>query len=151
MEIVVSRVDELPSDIKPEILEASIREDFSPIQWLIADWLDGKNQFSLPGESFYEARTQGRLIGVCGINQDPYAESNTKAGRIRRLYVLPEFRRRGVGTKLIMRVVEDAHLHFPEINLRAYDKGSATFFEVVGFIRNDEDSNRTHWMAIEES
>jgi N-acetylglutamate synthase-like GNAT family acetyltransferase len=149
MDIVINRVDVLPEDIHSEVLEASIREGFSPIQWLIDHWQEGKNRFSLPGEALYEARINGHLVGVCGINQDPYADGRSRAGRIRRLYVLPEYRRNGVGRKLVLKAVEDAHSHFAEANLRTFDQGSAKFFESIGFTGIEGDPNRTHRITIE--
>lgn len=149
MDIVINRMNELPSDISSELLQASIEEDFAPIQWLIEHWREGQNQFSLPGEALYEARHGDRLIGVCGINQDPYVDSKLRLGRIRRLYVLPEFRRQGAGRKLVLRAIEEAHSHFSEINLRTLDKQSAKFFEAIGFVKVEGDSSRTHRMVID--
>jgi N-acetylglutamate synthase-like GNAT family acetyltransferase len=148
MDIVINRLDGLPPDIGFELLQASIRENFSPIQWLIDQWKDGQNQFSLPGEALYEARDGDRLIGVCGINQDPYVDSKLRLGRIRRLYVLPEYRRQGVGRKLVLRATVDAHSHFSEINLRTFDTQSAKFFEAIGFVMVEGNAQKTHQMFI---
>jgi N-acetylglutamate synthase-like GNAT family acetyltransferase len=148
MDIVINRLDGLPPDISFELLQASIRENFSPIQWLIDRWKDGQNQFSLPGEALYEARDGDQLIGICGINQDPYVNSELRLGRIRRLYVLPEYRRKGVGRKLVMRAIADAHSHFSEINLRTFDIQSARFFEAIGFAMVEGNAHKTHQMFI---
>jgi GNAT superfamily N-acetyltransferase len=150
MDIVINRLDGLPTDISYELLQASILEDFAPVQWLIEHWREGNNQFSLPGEALYEARHGVRLIGICGINQDPYGNSELSLGRIRRLYVLPEYRRQGVGRKLVLRAIGDAHSHFSEINLRTFDKQSAKFFEAIGFVRVEGKAHKTHQLFIEE-
>ena len=93
-----------------------------------------KKTFSLPGESFYEARVNGRLVGVCGLNLDPYG-TDLSLGRLRRLYVLPELRRKGVGRLLVSRVLKDACTHFQIVRLMTLDNHSALFFEALGFSR----------------
>jgi GNAT superfamily N-acetyltransferase len=133
-DICISRVHTLPPDLDRELVPASVREGFEPVRWLHDDWEAGTNRFSAPGEAFYVARVDGRLVGVCGVNRDPFVDDPT-VGRLRRLYVLPEFRRRGVGRQLVERALQDAGEHFDVVRLRTTDARSAAFFEVVGFTR----------------
>lgn len=113
------------------------------LRWLLEDWEKGTNRFSEPGEALYEARIDGRLVGVCGLNLDPYVEDAT-SGRLRRLYVLPEFRRRGVGRSLVLRALEDAHSTFRVVRLRTINEQSAAFFESLGFVRVQGLENCSH-------
>jgi N-acetylglutamate synthase-like GNAT family acetyltransferase len=133
-EITISRVHTLPPDLDEELVPASVHEGFEPLQWLCADWEAGANRFSGPGEAFYVARVHGRLAGVCGMNRDPFVDDPT-VGRLRRLYVLPEFRRRAVGRRLVERALREATEHFGVVRLRTTDARSAAFFEALGFIR----------------
>jgi hypothetical protein len=38
----------------------------------LEEWSDGSNRFDQPGEAFYIASDGGRVIGMCGLNIDPY-------------------------------------------------------------------------------
>lgn len=122
-------------------------EGFKPIQWLRDDWEAGTNRFSQPGEAFYTARMERRLVGVCGVNQDPFAQE-AKIARLRRLYVIPELRRRGIGRQLVKRALEDAAKYFEVIRLRTVDPNSAAFFEAVGFTKVKGDESATHLKAL---
>ena len=145
--ICIQRVVNLPMDIHQELSIASSREGFPSINWLIDEWTNGKNTFSLPGESFYEARVNGRLVGVCGLNLDPYG-TDLSLGRLRRLYVLPELRRKGVGRLLVSRVLKDAHGHFKVVRLMTLDNHSALFFEALGFSKVIGEERVSHTIQL---
>src|SRR5262249_23887642 len=38
------------------------------------DWESGANRFDGPGEVLFEARVGSRLVGICGLDRDPYAQ-----------------------------------------------------------------------------
>ena len=145
--IEVLRVDSLPDDLDRELAAAAAEEGFSPLLWLKAQWADGTNRFSEPGEAFFVARAGARLVGVCGLNRDPYARGHA-SGRLRRLYVLPEFRRRGVGRCLVLAALDHAHGHFDAVNLRTLDPRSAAFFETLGFARVEGVQSVTHTRLV---
>jgi N-acetylglutamate synthase-like GNAT family acetyltransferase len=136
----------MPADLAEELIPASVKEGFSPIRWLREQWDSGTNRFSEPGEALYIARLGGRLVGVCGLNRDPFAR-DSGTGRLRRLYVLPEVRRRGIGRVLVLRVLEDAQDHFARVNLRTLDDQSVLFFEALGFARLDGAEGATHMIS----
>lgn len=146
-EIAIERVKQLPADLDLELAPAAVGEAFAPIQWLKEQWLDGINRFSQPGEAFYVARIDGRLVGVCGLNRDPY-DKGSSSGRLRRLYVLPEFRRKGIGRKLVLCALEEARPHFTVANLRTLDDESAAFFVAIGFQKVENNEGHTHSKAI---
>jgi N-acetylglutamate synthase-like GNAT family acetyltransferase len=146
-EIAIERVKQLPADLDMELVPASVGEAFAPIQWLKEQWRDGSNQFSQPGEAFYVARIDGRLVGVCGLNRDPYVKESS-SGRLRRLYVLPDFRRKGIGRRLVLCALEEARPHFAVVNLRTFDDESAAFFEAIGFQKVENNEGLTHRKAI---
>jgi GNAT superfamily N-acetyltransferase len=62
--------------------------------------VSGTNRFNKRGEAIFAASAAGALIGVCGLNVDPYA-SDPRVGRVRHLYVLSGFRQLGVGRQLV--------------------------------------------------
>jgi N-acetylglutamate synthase-like GNAT family acetyltransferase len=141
--IDIQRLETLPPDFDEEVMPESIREGFRPIQWLREDWEKGVNRFSEPGEAFYAARVEGRLVGVCGVNRDPFDEAS-HVGRLRRLYVLPRYRRMGVGCQLVNHALKGANKHFTVVRLRTLDDQSAGFFESLGFRSVSGNKDFTH-------
>lgn len=116
-------------------------ESFSFIDRLLDDWRDGSNRFDGKGECFLQLMVAETLVAVGGINRDPYStESNI--GRIRHVYVRPEFRRSGVGRVLLDALLERA-THFKRLRLRANDERAFRFYESLGFVPSNE-PNATH-------
>jgi N-acetylglutamate synthase-like GNAT family acetyltransferase len=148
--IIIEQVLVLPSDLDQEVVPASVREGFEPITWLRDHWVSGENRFAEEGEAFYVARSEGRLVGVCGVNRDPHTTSDS-VGRLRRLYVLPGIRRMGVGTLLVERAISDARSHFTVVRLRTLDEQSASFFEAIGFTQVENQEEATHEMPLKAS
>lgn len=114
---------------------------------LIAEWLDGKNRFTLAGERAYVARIGDRICAVGGLNRDPYARDAT-IGRVRRLYVAVEDRRRGIGTAIIDRLLSDACGTYSWLHLRTHDVGAAAFYEAIGFEPVRENAECTHRRVV---
>jgi GNAT superfamily N-acetyltransferase len=141
--IEVTRETTLPSDLEEALLPKAIHEGFEALRWLVEDWANGENRFSEVGEALYTARIDGRLVGICGVNRDPYADAAT-VGRLRRLYVHPDFRRQGVGRRLVQRASDEARGYFRCIRLRTLDASSAAFFEAIGFLKVEGDQSCTH-------
>ena len=51
------------------------------------EWRTGTNRFDRPDEALFGAWAKGQLVGVCGLNIDPY-RGDDRVGRVRHLYVL---------------------------------------------------------------
>jgi len=145
--IIISRLYNLPPNLNEEIGAAAELEKFKAIQRLQDDWAEGFNRFDGPGEAFYAAEINDHLVGVCGLNRDPYVDDASVA-RLRRLYVLPRFRRMGIGRQLVLRARQDATKHFGRLRLRTLNPNSAAFFESIGFIRVNGLEAVTHEMRI---
>jgi hypothetical protein len=84
----IQRATHLPVDRLFNLLSASQQEGFHSIHRLIYDWEAGHNRFNRPGDALFAAEQNNCLVGVCGLNNDPYCTDST-IGRVRRLYVLP--------------------------------------------------------------
>ncbi len=80
----IEHIEELPDDFG-DLIALSLREDFYAMQRIRDDWDAGTNRFDRPGEIVLEARAGARLVGICGLNRDPYAQSSD-VGRVRHLY-----------------------------------------------------------------
>lgn len=115
-----------------DLLELSKAEGYNFIKRLITEFENEENQFDRPGEAFYRIYDEAFLIGIGGINQDTY--SNVKSeGRIRRFYIHPLYRRKGLATQLLTRIVEDSSSAFEKITLRTDSEAAASFYESFGF------------------
>jgi GNAT superfamily N-acetyltransferase len=131
--ITITRVRELPADLSP-LVSASLAEGFRFLERLRDDWASGRNRFQKPGEAFYVARDGSQLLGVCGLNQDPYA-GDPAVGRMRRLYVAPPFRRHGVASALVRHATAAASGRFAVIRLRSNTEEGDRFWRALGFAR----------------
>ncbi len=78
------------------LLEESISEGYKFVQKLIDDYTVGSNKFNRSGETLFVAIIDEEVVGIGGLNIDPYLDLND-VGRLRHLYVLPRYRSSGVG------------------------------------------------------
>src|SRR4051812_2163930 len=93
---VLQRITDLRPDSLAELVAESERSDFRFVRKLMDDWISGINRFDKPGEALFTVTVDSRVVAVGGLNQDRYV-GVPGIGRVRRLYVLEAFRRRGVG------------------------------------------------------
>ncbi|HEY9909831.1 MAG TPA: GNAT family N-acetyltransferase [Thermosynechococcaceae cyanobacterium] len=131
------------------LLKASQEEGFRSIRRLIDDWESGLNRFDHPGEILLSAYDGRALIGVCGLNCDPY-EPSGRVSRVRRSYVLSQYRRQGVGSALLNRIVAEARLGFDRLHVRTDHVIGDRFFCALGFIPSPDSENYTHWFGLRE-
>jgi GNAT superfamily N-acetyltransferase len=117
-------------ELAPLIAEADA-QGHRFLQKLTEEWVSGANRFDGPGECFLGVYREGRLIGVGGLNRDPYAAG--KAGRLRRLYILEAARRTGTGTALVEQLIATARAHFDLVRLRTDCPSAARFYRQLGF------------------
>lgn len=130
-----------------EELEAAAKsEGFKFVTKLRINWVSGENKFDKPGEILLGAFLGTSLIGVCGRNIDPYT-ADPKVGRIRHLYVLPEFRKLGTGKELVKQVINGADRTFFRLRLRTDNLGASKFYEKVGFQLSNEEFE-THTLSL---
>lgn len=95
----------------------------------------------------YVATADGRVIGVGGLNVDPYIADPT-AGRVRHLFVSAQRRRSGVASVLLDRIVDDAGLTFSVLRLRTRNPDAAAFYSARGFAKVEDDEFCTHMRAV---
>ena len=108
------------------------------------EWLSGRNRFDGPGEAFFVASIDQRMVGVCGLNVDPYA-NDPSVGRVRRLYVAPGARRKGAGRALVAAAIAQARVSFRKVTLRT---DADLFFKAVGFERVEGVEAATHQLVF---
>lgn len=143
MEISLLKVDEL--DIEELILESS-SENFRHMQRLYDDFQSGKNRFDKPGEMLFLAKIGERVIGVCGLNRYDYWGENV--ARLRRMYVVKEYRRMGIARELTEEIIKNAREKFDTIVLKTDNPGAFAFYKNLGFDEVSGDEFVTHVLKI---
>jgi GNAT superfamily N-acetyltransferase len=129
------------------LVDESRREGFRFLGRLCEEYADGRNRFDKPGEALFAAYCDGRIVGVAGLNRDPYS-GDARVGRVRRVYVLPKFRRTGVGRRLVEEVIDRARGHFDWLALRTDNAYAAAFYESLGFTNDPTMADATHFIMV---
>ena len=133
------------SHLEP-LLGASVTEGHRHITRLVNDYRSGANRFDRHGEVLLIARDQnGVVLGVCGLN----ATIQPSVGRVRRFYVLPDVRSRGIGAALLERIVSAAQLQFTRLELHTVSPRAARFYVSHGF-QAVQREDATHELELPE-
>lgn len=140
------RLRDLPSDGLGSLVAESEGSGLRFVRRLVDEWADGRNRFDRPGEALFAAVVDGRTVGVCGLNVDPYA-ATPGVGRVRHLYILTTHRRLGVGRQLVGEVIAAARGPLDTLRLRTGNPTAARLYEAMGF-RCVEAADCTHVMAL---
>lgn len=133
--------------IRP-LLDASEAEGFRFVRRVVNEWSSGKNRFSGGGEALLGILVDGRLVAICGLTRDPHLD-DPGIGRLRNLYVLPAYRRRGIGAALAQEVIERASSSFRLLRLRAATREAGTLYERLGFTPAADVPDCTHVFSFE--
>jgi len=129
----IREIHEITQDID-ELATLASGQGFESVRRLVTEHLTDTNRFNKPGEVLFGAFNGKVIVGVGGLNVDPY-EIDPKIGRLRRFYVKTEFRRHGVGTQILHCVEERASNRFSKIHLFTPSKAASNFYESMGYER----------------
>jgi GNAT superfamily N-acetyltransferase len=110
--------------------DAALAEGYGFLRRLMQDWASGANRFDQPGEQLIGAFAGTHLLGVCGLNRDPYLRSRG-VGRLRHLYVAPGHRRHGIATALVRSLLRTVAFH--RLRLRTDTAEATAFYLRLGF------------------
>lgn len=132
LEITDGNIGELQS-----LIGESMRDGYTFLQRTIDDWYSGTNKFDKPGEKLWGLFIEGELIGVGGLNIDPYSPT-PKVGRVRHLYVRKAQRRAGYATLIMHKIMEEASHHFTVLRLFTDNAEASAFYEKLGFTQTGE-------------
>lgn len=136
-------IRDLSAEAIGPLLAASVAEGFRFVGRLVAEWDAGVARFDRPGELLLGGYDGVRLIAVGGVTRDPFSGIHA-AGRLRRVYVLPEARRLGVGRRLVRTLETAAARHYRELVLRTDTEVAARFYEALGYGRLTANGTATH-------
>jgi GNAT superfamily N-acetyltransferase len=139
--VQIARIQVLSPDFEALRTEAG-QQGFRFMDRLVSDWTNGLNAFCQPGETFFGAFENGRLVGVGGLNRDPYLQAHA-TGRLRHVYVLSARRRQGIGRALVERLLTEAQGVFDQVRLRTQTEEAGAFYVSCGF-RPIRDATATH-------
>jgi GNAT superfamily N-acetyltransferase len=140
---------ELPVPGLEQLQVEALQEGFLFIERLWKEWENGKNRFTAPGEKLFGCMDQAALVAIGGLNQDPF-DGRSGIGRIRRVYVRPAWRNRGIGQALVHTLVENARTSFTALHLRTDNPTAARLYERIGFSRSLA-LNATHVLDFDQT
>jgi GNAT superfamily N-acetyltransferase len=146
--IIIQQI-KLPMPGIEQLQTEALQEGFLFIERLIEEWRSGENRFIAPGEKLYGCMDEGVLVAVGGLNRDPFAD-RPDIGRIRRIYVRPAWRNKGIGETLIHTLVQNARTSFAFLHLRTDNPTAARLYERIGFSRSVA-SNTTHVLVLDKT
>jgi GNAT superfamily N-acetyltransferase len=139
---------ELPEPGIKELRSEALGEGYNFVERLIEECATGTNRYDRPGETllgcFDDEVDGGILVAVGGLNIDPFA-NDPSVGRVRRVYVRPAWRKRGIGPAL----VERSRGQFRRVRLRAENADAGRIYERMGFAPTTE-PDATHVMKMKE-
>ena len=141
----INKVTELDTAVLQQLCAESSQEGFRFMDRLREEWASGANRFDGTGEALFLAVKDGQVVGVCGLNRDPYAH-DVRIGRVRRLYVLRSHRHGGVGRSLLEAVIAHAREHFDVLRVRT--EAASDFYTARGFRRDMSDAEATHVLKL---
>jgi GNAT superfamily N-acetyltransferase len=132
MTVTIELVHTLTANDFADLVLESERFEFRFVRRLVDDWAKNVNRFDGPGEALFVAKVCGKIVGVCGLNVDPYL-GDPRIGRVRHLYVLAAYRRQGVGRRLVDQVIAAASGVFDTLRLRTGHERAGRFYSAMGF------------------
>jgi GNAT superfamily N-acetyltransferase len=146
--ISIVRLKQLPLEDLQPLLQESREQGFDFLHWLVNDFAGGKNRFELPGEALFAIYDGLEMIAIGGLNRDPYRLEES-VGRVRRVYVLTKWRRRGIGRKLMDQIIAEARLYFQLLTLRTFDEPADKFYRALGFQTEPEIQGASHYLKLD--
>ncbi len=130
----ITRETELPADAQ-RLARLASHLGHNHLDRLISEFEAGINRFDRPGEALFVIRGGDRsLIGVGGLNIDPYYPQSPP-GRVRRLFIHPSHRRKGVGSVLMRSIEAYASHYFTLLQLFTSSATADAFYTSLGYDR----------------
>ncbi len=81
------------------------------------------------------------------MNEDPYTENN-KIGRLRRFYILKNYRRIGLGKLLLNQLLSYAEKNFKVVVLHIDTKQGDAFYTANGFVKGELFKGSSHYKVL---
>lgn len=143
----ILKVDELHLEQIGHLIEECTEEGFSFMQKLREEYVSGRNRFDKHGEVLYIALIDQKIVGICGLNLDPY-EKKLTIGRVRHLYVAKGYRKQGIASQLVQNIISEAKQHFLEVTLRTNNPEADRLYRSIGFSTDSKYESVTHILSL---
>ncbi|OTG77061.1 GNAT family N-acetyltransferase [Acinetobacter sp. ANC 4169] len=148
MNITIDKAEQLPEQIK-ELAKQAQQEGFQFVDRLIEEYDSGKNRFNLPGEFLLFVYDGDKLIACGGLNQQwNENEIDSRIGRVRRFYVLPKYRKHGVGKQLLQQLEKEARANFSALCLNTDTKNAAHFYQKQNYVFVENHPNYSYFKYL---
>lgn len=110
----------------------SLNENIRNMKMLLSEWTSGEQRFDRDDAALFSAFVADELVGIAGTTLEQSMDS--KAMRMRRMYVCPDFRRCGVASALADACMKHGlqSCHILTCNARA-SIAAGPFWEAKGF------------------
>lgn len=129
------------------LVQESKEEGFKFLKKLINEYENELNTFNKSGECLYGIFQGEKLIGIGGLNADPYKENN-KIGRLRRFYIAKDYRRIGLGKLLLNKLLSHAEKYFKVVVLHTDTKQGDVFYTANGFVKREVYKRSSHYKVL---
>ncbi|HDR7277518.1 TPA: GNAT family N-acetyltransferase [Bacillus paranthracis] len=129
------------------LVQESKEEGFNFLIKLKSEYKNKTNTFNKTGECLYGIFQEGKLIGIGGLNEDPYSENN-KIGRLRRFYIAKDYRRIGLGNLLLKQLLSHAEKYFKVVVLHTDTKQGDAFYIANGFVKGELFKGSSHYKVL---
>ncbi|CAM3973406.1 GNAT family N-acetyltransferase [Bacillus luti] len=120
-DIYIQQIEDLMIYEYDYLVQESKDEGFNFLLKLINEYENEINTFNKTVECLYGIFQGEKLIGIGGLNVDPYTENN-KIGRLRRFYISKDYRRTGLGNLLLNRLLSHTEKYFQIVVLHTDTK-----------------------------
>lgn len=127
------------------LLEAATAESVRNVGLLVDSWNSGTERFDKDGAALFGAMAPDRVVGIGGVT--PQAGLDEPAMRMRRFYILPEWRRKGLGRRLAEAAMNHGLTRTRLLTCNARATSLAPpFWEAMGFFPSDlAGLTHIHW------
>ncbi|KLV14754.1 GNAT family acetyltransferase [Niallia circulans] len=130
------------------LVKQSKEDGFCFVERLLNEYQNGNNTFNHLGEGLFGVfNEEGLLVAIGGLNKDPFSGAQN-IGRLRRFYVYKEYRRNGIGSLLVKRIIEEAKRHYKILVLYTDTEQADRFYSSIGFTRGNLYPNSSHFMEF---
>ncbi|AOY16250.1 GNAT family N-acetyltransferase [Bacillus sp. ABP14] len=148
-DIHIQQIEELIKYEHDYLVQESKKEGFNFLIRLISEYENKINTFNKTGECLYGIFQGEKLIGIGGLNEDPYTE-NYKIGRVRRFYISKDYRRIGLGNLLLNQLLSHAEKYFKVVVLYTDTKQGDAFYIANGFVKGEFYKGLSHFKVLYE-
>lgn len=126
--------ENLPADLD-RLVRRAAEEDVRNMTMLSNRWKSGTERFDREGEALFVALVESGIAGVGGVSRCPDVKG---AMRMRRFYVVPESRRRGIAAAIALAAMRQGLSVSRELTCNARASAAAApFWEKLGFVPAD--------------